>query len=143
MQVSNKKVQPHVLYCSIWRWSDVRNQHELRNIPGKFSIFNKNFSRIFLIYYVIMSFPPFYYVIILSFWARFSECEYSHHLRRDLICVNPYHYERVRPQPLPPVLVPRLPPNAIPERFMNFDSLASNDFDNQEWVVADNFNLES
>ena len=35
MQVSNKKVQPHVLYCSIWRWPDVRNQHELRNIPGK------------------------------------------------------------------------------------------------------------
>jgi len=104
MQVSNKKVQPHVLYCSIWRWPDVRNQHELRNIP---------------------------------------DCEYSHHLRRDLICVNPYHYERVRPQPLPPVLVPRLPPNSIPERFINFDSLAKDDFNNQEWVVADNFNLES
>ena len=118
MQVSNKKVQPHVLYCSIWRWPDVRNQHELRNIPGCL-------------------------ISLFKGVKSFKECEYSHHLRRDLICVNPYHYERVRPQPLPPVLVPRLPPNSIPERFINFDSLAKDDFNNQEWVVADNFNLES
>ena len=34
MQVCNKKVLPHVLYCSIWRWPEIKNQHELRHIPG-------------------------------------------------------------------------------------------------------------
>ena len=34
MQVCNKKVLPHVLYCSIWRWPDIRNHHELRHIQG-------------------------------------------------------------------------------------------------------------
>ncbi|KAM4532807.1 mothers against decapentaplegic homolog 2 isoform 2-T3 [Fundulus diaphanus] len=54
-------------------------------------------------------------------------CQYAFNLKKDEVCVNPYHYQRVETPVLPPVLVPRhteilteLPPlddftNFIPE----------------------------
>ncbi|XP_046901460.1 mothers against decapentaplegic homolog 2 [Hypomesus transpacificus] len=34
-------------------------------------------------------------------------CQYAFHLKKDEVCVNPYHYQRVETPVLPPVLVPR------------------------------------
>ena len=56
LQVSRRKALPHVIYCRVWRWPDVRSQHELR--------------------------------------AR-DVCEFGFDLKRERVCVNPYHYERV------------------------------------------------
>ena len=30
MQVQHRKTLPHLLYCQIWRWPDIRSQHELK-----------------------------------------------------------------------------------------------------------------
>ncbi|XP_052833359.1 mothers against decapentaplegic homolog 3 [Octopus bimaculoides] len=45
-----------------------------------------------------------------------ENCEYAYHLKREEVCVNPYHYTRVEAPVLPPVLVPRHQPNEIPAR---------------------------
>jgi len=36
-----------------------------------------------------------------------DHCQYSFHLRREQVCVNPYHYNRVDTPSLPPVMVPK------------------------------------
>ena len=41
-------------------------------------------------------------------------CQYAFSLKREEVCVNPYHYQRVEAPVLPPVMVPRLPPDAFP-----------------------------
>ena len=32
MQVQHRKTLPHLLYCQIWRWPDIRSQHELKSL---------------------------------------------------------------------------------------------------------------
>ena len=45
----------------------------------------------------------------LNVWLIFLQvehCTYAFHLRREEVCVNPYHYSKVDQPILPPVLVP-------------------------------------
>lgn len=35
-------------------------------------------------------------------------CHYAFNLKRDEVCINPYHYQRIEAPDLPPILVPRL-----------------------------------
>jgi len=106
MQVSQKKVLPHVLYCTIWRYPELKNHHELRPLPC---------------------------------------CAYSYNAKKDEVCINPYHYERIRQATVPPVLVPRLPSHQIPERFSNFvlthESVDRASEEETDWVVAGNKTL--
>jgi len=40
-----------------------------------------------------------------------DHCHYAFHLRREQVCINPYHYNKVDTPSLPPVLVPKTPQN--------------------------------
>ena len=57
------------------------------------------------------SFPPF----LLG--------EFAFHLRREEVCVNPYHYTKVDQPVLPPVLVPKNYQGEIPTSFPELPSL--------------------
>ena len=37
-----------------------------------------------------------------------EDCHFAFHLRREEVCVNPYHYTKVDQPMLPPVMVPRI-----------------------------------
>ncbi|ESO07494.1 hypothetical protein HELRODRAFT_185435 [Helobdella robusta] len=82
LQVSQKKGLPHMIYCCLWRWPDLKNHHELQAIEN---------------------------------------CEYAFHLKKEEVCVNPYHYVRVEPPVLPPVLVPKIPLDSIKSPNFNDD----------------------
>lgn len=43
-----------------------------------------------------------------------DSCQFAFQLKKEEVCVNPYHYMRVENPPLPPVLVPRQPLESIP-----------------------------
>jgi len=56
-----------------------------------------------------------------------DHCHYSFHLRREQVCVNPYHYNKVDAPALPPIMVPKQPGSmttntSIPE-VANLDKL--------------------
>ncbi|XP_039748454.1 mothers against decapentaplegic homolog 3 isoform X2 [Pararge aegeria] len=36
-----------------------------------------------------------------------DHCEYAYQLKRDEVCINPYHYNKIDSPALPPILVPR------------------------------------
>ena len=42
-----------------------------------------------------------------------EHCCFAFHLRREEVCVNPYHYTKVDQPMLPPVMVPRLQPTDV------------------------------
>jgi len=52
-----------------------------------------------------------------------EHCQYAFHLRREEVCVNPYHYTKVDQPILPPVLVPKHFPGDIPTTLPELPSL--------------------
>merc|ERR1712141_702396 len=75
LQVSGKKVRPHVIYCRLWRFPQLQYNHELQPI---------------------------------------EDCPFTFNLKREQVCVNPYHYTKVhRPMPRP-VTIPRTGQLEIP-----------------------------
>ena len=59
--------------------------------------------------------------IIISHY--FPLGEFAFHLRREEVCVNPYHYTKVDQPVLPPVLVPKNYQGEIPTSFPELPSL--------------------
>ena len=45
MQVRQKKTVPHVLYCKIWRWSDLKSYHEIHGILTCRYAYGKNYHK--------------------------------------------------------------------------------------------------
>ena len=70
---------PHVVYCRVWRWPDLRSHNELK---------------------------------------AESCCKFAFQLKLPDVCINPYHYMRVKSPALPTVLVPRFS-EPLPERRNN------------------------
>jgi len=52
-----------------------------------------------------------------------DHCQYAFHLRREQVCVNPYHYNRVDTPTLPPIMVPKHIPGDVPTTLPEVPSL--------------------
>ena len=48
-----------------------------------------------------------------------DHCQFAFHLKRDEVCVNVYHYDRVETPVLPPIFVPRCNPAMMPPAAAN------------------------
>ena len=46
LQVANRKMLPHVIYCRIWRWPDLQNQYELTPTDACVTESSKNNSEV-------------------------------------------------------------------------------------------------
>ncbi|CAF1648067.1 unnamed protein product, partial [Didymodactylos carnosus] len=56
LQIQQRKSNPVVVYCKLFRWPDLTSHNDLKPM---------------------------------------DYCTYAYHYRKDEICINPYHYERV------------------------------------------------
>lgn len=81
--VSHRRGLPQVIYCRLWRWPDLQSHHQIKAIDSCDSCDES---------------PP-------------SLVQYPTNDQK--ICINPYHYERIFPKPIDPILVPcqKIPPD--------------------------------
>ena len=49
-----------------------------------------------------------------------EDCPFTFNLRREQVCVNPYHYTKVHPHMLPPVTIPRIDPLEVKYVWIEF-----------------------
>lgn len=61
-----------------------------------------------------------------------DNCQYAFHLKKDEVCVNPYHYQRVETPALPPILVPRQTGD-LPTELPSLDDYANSVPDNTDF----------
>ena len=72
--MSQKKGLPHVIYCRLWRFPDLSSHHELKPVENC-ELINRYF--------------------FLTHSVNLFLGEFAFHLRREEVCVNPYHYTKV------------------------------------------------
>ncbi|KAI1280797.1 Mothers against decapentaplegic -like protein 3 [Halotydeus destructor] len=65
-----------------------------------------------------------------------DSCQYAFNLKRDEVCVNPYHYQRVETPALPPILVPRQNPDSIPSDLPLLDDYSNSVPENTDFPVG-------
>jgi len=71
MQIHHRKIFPHVAYCKVWRWPDLKNHNELKQIQGDYCT--------------------------KSFYAKKDNKKGNKKdAKKYEVCVNPYHYERTQ-----------------------------------------------
>lgn len=63
-----------------------------------------------------------------------DHCEYAYHLKKDEVCINPYHYTKVEQQQLAYVLVPKI----IPTLSTGTESLSQYPLDELSNTVPNN-----
>jgi hypothetical protein len=100
--------------------SKISGHHDKSNMRIRFlvsSIFKLQFINSFCFCFQVSQKKGLPHVIYCRLW-RFPDlqshhelkpvdhCTYAFHLRREEVCVNPYHYSKVDQPILPPVLVP-------------------------------------